>query len=145
MKIRVDIADMLRAGHSQAAIMRTLHVGHFTVKLAREGLRMPTPLAGAQPKQSLADAFAARTEQLDNGHVRWTGYQPGRRSPQMGYRGQTMTALRVAFLLRHGRDPVGTALRGCDYWGCVAPDHVEDRPMRERNRAAYKAIFSGPL
>jgi hypothetical protein len=47
------------------------------------------------------------------------------------------TAYRIAFQIRHGREPVGYVKPGCEFDGCVHPDHVEDQPMRDQ----YAAIF----
>jgi hypothetical protein len=47
------------------------------------------------------------------------------------------TAYRIAFQIRWGREPVGYVKPGCEYDGCVHPEHVEDQPMREQ----YAAIF----
>jgi hypothetical protein len=55
------------------------------------------------------------------------------------------TAYRAAFELRYGRAPVGKALPGCDMPRCVAPDHVQDRPMRDALTTQFNAIFGGAL
>jgi hypothetical protein len=50
-----------------------------------------------------------------------------------------MTAYRVAFRLRTGREPVGYVLPDCEVPGCVV--HVDDRPGRARTAALLVGIF----
>lgn len=141
MKIRSDVADMLRDGHTHIHIMRTLHVAYPTVKAAREHLGLPDPKTGGRPAETPQAALDARTEPIDGGHRRWTGYRGSTGGPMLACGGVNMSGYRLAFRIRHGREPVGRVTSGCDYEGCVAPDHVEDRPMREQLRTTYAAIF----
>lgn len=141
MKIRTDIADMLRAGHTHTEIRLALHVSPLTVQRTREALKMPPPKTCRRLPGSPEEAFHASTEPVDGGHLRWTGYANSNGSPRIGHGYKTYSAYAIAFRIRHDRAPVGRPKPGCDYPGCIAPDHVEDRPMRERNRAAYDAIF----
>lgn len=145
MKIREDIADMLRAGHTHTEIRLALHVAPLTVQRTREALKMPPPKTCRRLPATHEEAFQARTEHVDGGHLRWTGYVSSHGGPLVIVAGVNVSAYRLAFRMRHGREPVGRVKPGCDFEGCVAPDHVEDRPMRERNRKAYAAIFGGPL
>ncbi|MEU0667152.1 hypothetical protein ABZ508_02755 [Streptomyces lavendulocolor] len=139
MKVRADVVDMLRAGHTQAHIMRTLGVCYATVKTARDAIGMPDPGAGRRPQQDPAAAFAARTEPVDGGHMRWTGTRATGGGTVMGLNGQYISGARLAFTLHHGRDPVGRVTAGCDYPGCIAPGHLTDQVMRQRRRAAAAA------
>lgn len=139
MKIRADVVDMLRANHSQAHIMRTLNVCYATVKAARDAIGMPDPGAGRRPPQDPAAAFAARTEPVDGGHMRWTGTRATGGGTIMGLNGQYISGARVGFTLHHGRDPIGRVTAGCDYPGCVAPDHLTDQVMREERHAAEES------
>lgn len=41
MKIRADIAELIRAGHTDASIARRLHTSRATVNRARKALRYP--------------------------------------------------------------------------------------------------------
>lgn len=141
MKVRADAVAMLREGHSQIHVMRTLRVSHSTVKAAREYLGLPAPGMGRRRIEPLADAFAARTEPVDGGHMRWTGYRTSNGVAKLGNGFRVLTARQAAFILRYDREPVGRVMPGCDMAGCVAPDHVVDKPMRERNAAAFAAIF----
>ncbi|MEV0114641.1 hypothetical protein AB0H77_15515 [Streptomyces sp. NPDC050844] len=143
MKIREDIADMLRAGHSQCHIVRELHVATITVQRTREALNLPPHPMGTQSYASLSDAFRARTEPTPDGHVRWIGYTSTSGTPTLVHRKITHSAYRVAFRLRHGREPIGRVTPGCDMPLCVAGDHLEDRLIRERTRSTFAAIFGG--
>ncbi|MGW2837349.1 hypothetical protein ACWCWD_06510 [Streptomyces sp. NPDC001493] len=143
MKIRADIAEMLQAGHSHVEIMRTLHVGPLIVTATRNALNMPAPARGGKPLRPIAETFAERTEPVGGGHLRWTGHVWRDTTPILGRQGKGLSAYRVAFELRHGRRPVGHARPGCGYPQCVAPDHIEDKPMRERLRQQLAAILGG--
>ncbi|MCI4045101.1 hypothetical protein [Streptomyces sp. TRM75563] len=142
MKARSDVVALLRQGIPQQDIMRTLHVGHKTIVAAREALEMPAPVRGRRTPRPIDTEFHARTEPVDGGHLRWTGrYAEG--SPKLGRQGGHLSAYRIAFELRHDREPVGKAMPGCGYPKCVAPDHVEDQPMREQIQTQLTAIFGG--
>lgn len=140
MKIRVDVADMIRAGATTTAIKAVLHVGHGTVANARKALGVPAPTLCGRPLLPIPDLFHARTEPVDGGHLRWTGYV-SKGVPTLGRRGRPYSAYRIAFTLKHGREPIGLVRSSCDYPRCVAPDHVQDQPMRQQLDAQYAAIF----
>ncbi|ONI48665.1 MULTISPECIES: hypothetical protein [unclassified Streptomyces] len=142
MRVRSDVVAMLRQGIPQQDIMRTLRVGHQTVVTARDALQMPAPVRGRRAPRPIDTEFYARTEPVDGGHLRWTGhYAEG--SPKLGRQGGHLSAYRIAFKLRHDREPVGKATPGCGYPKCVAPDHVEDQPMRAQLRQQMAGIFGG--
>lgn len=136
MKIRADIAAMLHAGHTQANIVRTLHVSTLTVQKTREAIGRPSPHC-----QPIAEMFAARTAPVNGGHVRWSGYVNGTGTPMLSRHGREVSAYRVAFEAHYGRSPVGLPKPGCGFPRCVAGAHLEDRPMREKNREVFAAIF----
>lgn len=140
MKIRADIADMLRDGLTDTQIARRAHVGHKTAAAARAALGLPKCRAGNKPQQSLEQALYDRSRPVDGGHREWTG-ATYRNTQHFKYDGERYLAGRAAFIVRWQRAPVGAVKPGCDYPGCVALDHVEDRPMRDRNRKTYAAIF----
>lgn len=141
MKVRTDIAELLRAGLSDDATAKRLHCCRKTVAATRAALRLPKTPPGSQ-QLPLADLIAARTEPVEGGHLRWTGTVNASGTPVLNYQGQgPRSAHRLVFINRHGREPVGKVRTGCAYPGCVHEDHVEDRPMRERNRATFAAIF----
>ncbi|WP_371624084.1 hypothetical protein OG245_15340 [Streptomyces sp. NBC_01116] len=142
MKLRADVADMLREGIAQRDIMRTLHVSYKTVTSHRIALSLPAPKRGGHPLRPIETEFHARTEPVDGGHLRWTGHH-AHGVPRLGRQGKHPSAYRVAFRLHHGREPIGHAKPGCGYAQCVAPAHLEDRPMREQLRSQMAGIFGG--
>lgn len=140
MKIRQDVVDMLRAGAYTTEVMATLHVGHPTVVRARKALGITTPIPSGRAPVPVPDAFHAHTEPIDGGHLRWTGhYNKG--VPLLCRNSGNLSAYRVAFTLKHDREPTGLVRSACDYPRCVAPDHVQDQPMRQQFDAQYAAIF----
>ncbi|MCP3817803.1 helix-turn-helix domain-containing protein [Streptomyces sp. A3M-1-3] len=144
MKIRADIAERLRQGLTVHQVAAECHASHHTVTKARNALRLPPCKQGRRPAAgTIEDAFHARTEPVDGGHLKWTGHVDRSGTPIVSHRRVYQTANRVAFRIRHGREPIGKALPSCDYPGCVAPDHIDDQPMREHNRATYHALFGG--
>lgn len=142
MNIRADIAEMLRDGLTDRQIEKRAHVCHTTAAAARRALGLPKCRPGRKTEHTLAEALADRSRDIGDGHREWTGQFAGP-CPVLRYRGIRTTAYRAAFVVRHGRKPVGEVRPGCGRPGCVAPDHMDDRPARERNAAAYKALFGG--
>jgi hypothetical protein len=144
MNLRPDITELLHAGLTDRAIEAQLHVSHVTVARHRAALGLPKCKAGRKPQASLAQAFRDRTHPIEDGHLLWNGkYVNG--TPCFRFDRQRYTARRAAFIIRHGREPVGRVTPGCDLSACVALDHVEDQPMRQRNRATYAAIFGATV
>jgi hypothetical protein len=144
VKVRADIAKLLRAGVPRDEIARTLHVAPLTVQRTREALGMPAPPRRRRLPATPEEAFYQHTEPVPGGHLRWTIKLSSVGRPVFGYQDGKISAYPLAFLIRWGREPVGQVQPGCDFEGCMAPEHVEDRPMREKNRAAYAAIFGNP-
>lgn len=140
MKIRADVADMIRDGATTTAIMTALHVGHPTVIRARDVLGIPAPTGNGRPVLPIADMFRTRAEPVDGGHLRWTGHI-SRGLPILCRSSGNVSAYRVAFTLKHDREPTGLVRSACGYPRCVAPDHVQDQPMRRQLDAQYAAIF----
>ncbi|MFJ5151434.1 hypothetical protein ACIQCF_07570 [Streptomyces sp. NPDC088353] len=143
MKIRADIAELLHAGYSDAAIVRQLHVDKRTAAKARAVLGVPKAKPGRKPAASPEDIFWRRVEPTDDGHMEWTGYST---AGSMGVRhnGRFYTAYRLAFRIANGRDPEGYALPSCGRDGCVKPGHHADRADRaqeQRVDSLYDAIF----
>jgi hypothetical protein len=145
MKVRADIAELLRQGVPQIQIARQLRVAPLTVQKTREALGLPTPRRGRRDTYaSLEDAFRQFAEPIDGGHVRWVGYRDKDGTPRVCYRQVPQAVPRVAFMLHNNREPVGKALPTCGMKGCIAGGHLADRPMREAHRRAdvlYGAIF----
>lgn len=143
--VRRDIEAMLREGTPQIHIASQLGVAPATVQRIREALGLPAPRPGRRTTYaSLEEAFRQGAEPVEGGHVLWTGYRDKDGTPRICYRQQPQAAPRVAFLLHHGREPVGKALPTCGVKGCIAGEHLADRPMREANQRAdraFSAIF----
>jgi hypothetical protein len=148
MRIRADVAELLRQDVSQRQIVRRLGVTPLSVQQAREALGLSAPRTGRRyTYASLEDAFRHGAEPMADGHVQWVGYRDKDGTPRVCYRQQPQAAPRVAFVLHNGREPVGKALPTCGMKGCIAGAHLADRPMREANQRAddlYGAIFGGP-
>ncbi|WP_051818887.1 hypothetical protein [Streptomyces sp. NRRL S-1813] len=96
---------------------------------------------GKKPAASVEELFHARTEPVEGGHLRWTGYTSKRGLASVRYAGRIHTALQIAFRIHNDREPVGHCSTDCGMAGCVAPAHVEDDTTRTRNRATYAALI----
>lgn len=133
---RADIVALLAEGHSDRYIARTLHADPKRVAKVRAGLDLPQY---EQVGLTLEQKWATRARAVSGGHVRWEG---GRRNgmPNLVHKQRNHSARRVAFLIGHGREPVGRVLPGCEQSWCVAPEHATDEPMR-RADAAFTRIF----
>lgn len=147
MSIRADVAELLLAGLSDSAIARELGVdANCTVRPARAALGIPKVRPGRRPAATVEDLFWRRTQPVDDGHLIWTGYRSSEDAggcPILRHGGRKHTAYRIAFRLKHGRDPEGKVTPTCERDGCVAPEHTEDRLIRERTAATFDAIFGG--
>ncbi|MER7738860.1 hypothetical protein ABTX34_11135 [Streptomyces sp. NPDC096538] len=145
MKIRADIVELLKAGHSDAAIARQLGVDRqCTVAPARAALGLPKHKPGPTPAGTPEDLFWKRAKPTDDGHMEWTGYRTRDGVPGLRHGGRIHTACRVAFRIANGRDPEGNVRPGCGRDGCVAPACQTDRLTRAEARkvdALYGAIF----
>jgi hypothetical protein len=149
VKVRADIAELLRERLPESHIASQLGIDRGTVRRARQALGLPAPPRGKRSKYaSLSDAFRNHTEPVDGGHLHWTGPTDGT-FPYLTYGGKRYAAPRLAFQLHHGREPVGRISRisTCDFPSCVEGGHLLDRAIREahlRADAAYEAIFGAP-
>ncbi|WP_327738409.1 hypothetical protein OG749_36105 [Streptomyces nojiriensis] len=128
------IRELLYAGQSETAISRQLNVGIRRIKRIRLELGLPPHKAGPTPSGSHEDKFWRRAVPTSDGHLLWPGATPTIRA---GGGSEKSTAPRIAFRIRHRREPVGKVLPDCDQPGCIHPDHVSDQPMRD----TYRAIF----
>ncbi|AZM91464.1 hypothetical protein [Streptomyces sp. W1SF4] len=144
MKIRADIAEMLRDGLTDRQIEKRLHVNHTTVAKTRAALGIPKFPGGGRTTCTLAEALLARSEDAGDGHRKWTG-QLSRKVPVLRWHGRRTTAYRAGFVAHNRRAPVGVVQPGCGVPWCVAPAHMDDTAARQRNRAAFKALFGGAL
>ncbi|MGA5330980.1 hypothetical protein ACPCJT_20345 [Streptomyces griseoincarnatus] len=144
MKIRADVAELLKAGLSDTAIARQLGVDReCTVAPARAALGLPKHKPGRTPASTPEDLFWRRVRPLDDGHMEWTGTRTNG-VPTLRHGGRVHTAYRVAFRIANGREPEGQAKPGCGRDGCVAPACQTDRITRAEARkvdALYGAIF----
>lgn len=141
MKVRADIAELLRAGCSNREIAARLHVDAGTAAAARRTLGLPKHRSGVRPASSPQDLFRQRVRPVAGGHLEWIGYHTNSGTPALRWAGRQLTAGRVAFVMRHNREPVGQVRAGCDYEGCLAEDHIQDQPMRDRLNTTFTAIF----
>ncbi|MGW1939003.1 hypothetical protein [Streptomyces goshikiensis] len=142
MRVRTDVAEMLRDGLTDTQIARHAHVAHQTVAAARSALGLPKCKPGQKRQASLEQALRDRSREVEGGHWEWTGPRSNGLAV-VRFDGRRYTACRAAFIVRHQRAPIGEVHPGCGRRDCVAPDHMDDRPARERNRATYAALFGG--
>lgn len=133
MKVRADIAELLRAGHSDAAIARQLHVDKKTAAKGRATLGLPKSKPGKKPAASSEDLFWRRVKPTDDGHMEWTGFSSAG-TPCLRHGGRNQTAYRIAYRIANGRGPEGQALPSCGREHCVKPGHHEDRADREKRQ-----------
>lgn len=142
---RADIAELLRAGHSDRAIAKQLHVdARKTVAPLRSHLGIPKTKSGPTPAASVEELFWRRATPTDDGHMEWNGTHGTGNVPTLRHGGRQHSAYRVAFRIANGRDPEGYALPSCGRDGCVKPGHHADRRDREQAEhvnALYEAIF----
>jgi len=134
MKIRTDVAEMLRAGHSDTEVARGLHVDRKAVAKARAALSIPKHPRGPEPAATVEDLFQQRVAPTEGGHMEWTGYV-AHTTPALRHQGRLTSAYRVAFRIANGREPEGYALPSCGRDGCVMPGHHADRADRKRAEA----------
>ncbi|MEU9000494.1 hypothetical protein [Streptomyces sp. NPDC048551] len=145
MNIPADMAALLRQGLANHVIASQLHTSPAKVQATRVALGLPNLALGPQGAASVQELFAARTEPLPGGHLRWTGTITRDGANKLRCRGHNYSAHAVAFRIRTGRDPIGRARTSCDMPRCVAPAHVSDQTERARDNAAFNALFGGAL
>lgn len=141
---RAEIVAILRTGVSDSAVSRQLRCDRHRVTSIRRSLGLPP--RPAQPL-TLEEKWTARTRPVEGGHLEWIGQrQKVSGTPVLVYSGRTYTAARVAFQIKHGREPEGYAYAECpDNPHCVAPDHVDDEPGRARTREQLRYLKGGAL
>jgi hypothetical protein len=133
---RAAIEELLRAGYSDKAIERQLHVSRRHARGLRAQLGLPQHKPGVAAAASPEDLFWRRTVPTVDGHLIWPGYRP-EQAPSVRHGGRKHSVHRIAFSLAHTREPVGWVRGGCDVTGCVHPRHVDDQQIRDN----YRAIF----
>lgn len=128
------IAEMLRAGATYAQIREQLGVrSNTTIALVRQQHGIPVHRQRV-PMRTPEESYALYAVPAGDGHARWTGPWAGR-MPQIchpGRDGRKESALRIAFRMRHDREPVGRVKPGCRQPWCVASGHLTDRTIRDQ-------------
>ena len=139
--IRPDIAELLHAGLSDDAISKQLHCADITVSKTRAALGLPKAKSGVRPAPTPEAAFHTRTREAEGGHLIWTGHV-SHGTPMLRHGGRLLSAYRIAWRIRTGREPVGHVRLMCGVPGCVAPACVDDRPTRQRDRNALAGVLA---
>jgi hypothetical protein len=135
---REEAARLLRRNKPARDVAAVCGLDPAEVAVLRQELGL-----GPRALPSVEDAWRARVEELPGGHMRWAGAYSGTQAV-LWYRGKNYQATRIAFRLRHGREPQGKVTVECDVSGCVAPACVDDLPGRLRDRAAMAAVTGRP-
>ncbi|PZG77291.1 hypothetical protein C1I97_36925 [Streptomyces sp. NTH33] len=134
------IAELLRAGATYPQVRAALGGGSpNTIAEIRRAENIPVP-DRPRPCRTPEESYALYAEPYAGGHARWTGPWAGR-MPQIcrpGKHGRKESALRVAFRMRHGRDPDGYVRPGCGVPDCVASGHLTDSTMRNQLRSLQR-------
>lgn len=134
-----QIRELITKGLSNAEVARQTRADRSAIRRIRGEMGIPVP---PQHLQTLDEKWAQRTQPVEGGHLEWTG-ERGTTSgtPLLRYRDQNHTAAAVAFRRRTGRDPVGHVKAECGVHQCVAPEHVEDEPGRDRLREQLRYLL----
>lgn len=135
---RDDIIRLLRGGYSDKEIGRRLHTDPQRAGRIRAELGLP---GHASKPITFEDRWAANTEPVDGGHLRWTGRLRDGTTPAVLHEGRDTSPRRIAFEQLHGRPADGRVLPGCGYGPCVKPEHLEDQVMRQQLDTQLAAIF----
>ena len=135
---RADVVALLREGLSDKRIAKILRTSHMRVARIRADLDLPRY---ERTRIALEQAWTARTQPVDGGHLAWDGFWREGIQPVLKHQGAEYSARRLAFRMAHGREPQGRVHAGCGWAPCVRPEHVEDQPMRDQLRTQYTAIF----
>lgn len=129
---RAAVISMLLAGHSMRAVQEALSISNTVVRRIRQEENIP--VHGPGPKaETVEQTFARRIQATADGHLVWPGSDLGISTID----GAHISVRRWVFQKKYRRPPVGKVTADCGVRGCVHPDHIEDRTMREQ----YTAIF----
>ncbi|CAM5249379.1 hypothetical protein SGLAM104S_01585 [Streptomyces glaucescens] len=140
---RSAIIAMLRDGHSNKRIAAELHVDKTRVRRIREELGLPQ-FVRTEETRTIEDKWRLYAHPLDGGHMEWVGERSTNSNlPLVSFKERHYSAAAVAFRIRTGRHPDGQALADCGMKHCVAPEHVEDRAGRRRNREQLRYLQGG--
>jgi hypothetical protein len=111
------------------------------VARVRRSAGLPAYRRGRRPvQQSLEAVFYERSRPVAGGHREWTKQRAASGTPVLSWHGQHVTAGRVAFRIRYGREPVGQVRPVCEFPHCVEPECQADRLMREAARAGLAGV-----
>lgn len=84
-------------------------------------------------QDALLTAYLNRSEQEDDGHVRWLSVKTS-----ISIRGRVLTPAQLAFEIGHGRRPESTVMVTCGRLGCVAAEHLADNRIRAEMRTSLR-------
>lgn len=87
------------------------------------------------PQPTLAEMFAARIAVDPDGHTRWL-----LKNTSISVNGRNRTPGQIAFLLGHGREPLGVIRAACGTSGCVTLGHLTDETMRREAKQAAAEV-----
>ncbi|MDT9688162.1 WhiB family transcriptional regulator [Streptomyces sp. P9(2023)] len=76
-------------------------------------------------RDPIVDAYLARTEPGDDGHVWWRG-----KKSSYTVAGRVLTPGKIAFEVGYGRRPEGPVRTSCGQRYCMAAEHLSDGRMR---------------
>ncbi|MER7835279.1 hypothetical protein ABTY98_05050 [Streptomyces sp. NPDC096040] len=111
------------------------------VARVRRDLNLPAYQRGRRPVAPTLEAvFWERSRPVDGGHREWTKQRAASGTPVISWRGQHVTAGRVAFRIAHGREPEGQVRPTCTFPHCVEPKCQADRVMRDGARASLAEV-----
>ncbi|MER6515202.1 hypothetical protein [Nonomuraea sp. NPDC001636] len=130
MNIRTDLAELLRAEHSDREIAALLHMDTKPIAAARAALGLPKARPGKKPAPTLETAFLRHARKTRDGHMKWTSHIQTDGSRAFRWKGRFWTAGQAAFEIANGRPAEGKALPICGRAQCIAPAHVQDRAGR---------------
>lgn len=136
-----EIVGLLRGGASNKDVCQQIDVDHRTVAKIRREQGIPRHASGRKSYATAEEAYRARVEPAGGRHLRWTGGQSSAGTPVFMHDGRTLSAYRVAFTIRTGREPQGHVFPACDVPGCVAPECMDDTAARTRDRSALASIL----
>lgn len=135
------VQQLIGEGLTNTEIGRILRMERQTVGRIRRELGLPN--VPHQPL-TLDEKWATFTRPVNGGHLEWTGErQTTSGTPVMRYREHAYTAARIAFRIRHGREPEGYARPECGLPHCVAPAHIDDTTTRLRDREQFRYLLGG--
>lgn len=133
-----QVIALLRKGLADKAVARRFQTSPRRVARLRAEQHLTVP---PRAPLSFAERWVANTEQVEGGHLRWTGRFRTGNAPAVTDGGRSRSVRAAAFERHHGRAPDGPVLPGCGEGWCVRPEHLEDRIIRDRTNQIFTAIF----